>query len=48
MTRQYYALAKSQAQLWELTDVRHCTGMDVYPEEYAARMLAFFDANLKP
>jgi pimeloyl-ACP methyl ester carboxylesterase len=43
-TRREAALAGSNAQVWVIPEATHCDGPRVQPEEYAARMVAFFDA----
>ena len=46
INRQLYQLAGPAAQLWELPDTTHAGGISTHPEEYAQRMLSFFDTNL--
>jgi hypothetical protein len=38
------ALAGPNAMAWIIPEATHCDGPRVRPEEYAARMIAFFDA----
>ncbi len=42
--REYHARAGANAQLWEIPGAHHCDGPYVAPDEYARRMIAFFDA----
>lgn len=46
MNRRLYQLAGPTAQLWELPDTPHGGGLSTHPEEYAQRMLSFFDTSL--
>ena len=41
-----YEATGEQAQLWIVEGTRHVEAMFVYPEEYAARMVAFFEDAL--
>ena len=40
----YRKFAGDNAQMWIITEAHHCDGPVVQPDEYAARMTAFFDA----
>ncbi len=40
----YQEYAGDNAQLWIIPEAGHCGGPKVKPEEYAAKMIAFFDA----
>jgi fermentation-respiration switch protein FrsA (DUF1100 family) len=40
----YAAHAGPHAETWVIPEATHCDGPDVRPEEYAARLVAFFDA----
>lgn len=42
----YAQRAGENAELWILTDAGHCGGPKARPEEYAARMIEFFDTAL--
>lgn len=42
--RRYQQAAGSNAQLWEIPAATHCDGPAVAPEEYARRMISFFDS----
>jgi pimeloyl-ACP methyl ester carboxylesterase len=42
------AAAGPSVELWIIPDAGHIGGLDARPEEYTARMLAFFDAALNP
>ncbi len=44
--QRYAAYAGDNAQMWVIPEARHCDGPTVQPEEYAARMLAFFEKVL--
>ncbi len=44
--RRYAAYAGPTAQVWELPEDNHIGGMFTHPQEYAQRMIAFFDASL--
>lgn len=46
--RGYYQAAGSNAQLWEIPEVTHTEGPYLRPEEYAARLVGFFDAAFDP
>ena len=39
----YQQYAGDNAELWELSETGHCGGPTTLPEEYAARMIQFFD-----
>ncbi|MEZ4671664.1 MAG: alpha/beta fold hydrolase [Anaerolineae bacterium] len=41
--RYYRERAGDKAQIWEVPGATHCDGPSVAPEEYARRMVAFFD-----
>jgi pimeloyl-ACP methyl ester carboxylesterase len=45
-TRRYYEHAGPSAELWEVPGAYHTGGPAACPEEYAARLVAFFDAAL--
>jgi pimeloyl-ACP methyl ester carboxylesterase len=40
----YRDLAGDNAQMWVIPEAMHCDGPSLRPEEYAAKMVAFFDA----
>jgi fermentation-respiration switch protein FrsA (DUF1100 family) len=40
----YLEFAGDNAQMWIIPEATHCDGPRVRPDEYAARMIAFFDA----
>ena len=40
----YLEYAGGNAQMWIITEAHHCDGPKLRPDEYAARMIAFFDA----
>jgi uncharacterized protein len=40
----YLKFAGDNAQMWIINEAHHCDGPRVRPEEYATRMIAFFDA----
>ncbi len=40
----YQEFAGDNAQMWIITEAHHCDGPKVRPDEYAAKMIAFFDA----
>jgi hypothetical protein len=44
--RLYQQAAGSNAQLWEIPGATHCDGPSAAPDEYARRMLDFFNAAL--
>jgi fermentation-respiration switch protein FrsA (DUF1100 family) len=46
LNRVYRAAAGSRATLWELTRGGHTDGLEAAPQEYAARVLGFFDRAL--
>ena len=39
----YLEYAGANAQLWIIPEARHCDGPKLRPDEYAAKMIAFFD-----
>ena len=43
----YAQRAGENAELWILTDAGHCGGPHARPEEYATRMVEFFDTAFK-
>jgi pimeloyl-ACP methyl ester carboxylesterase len=47
MTGRFYARAGEAAELWVVPEAVHCDGPLRRPDEYAERMLRFFDAALK-
>jgi dienelactone hydrolase len=46
LASRYAAAAGPTAQVWELPEAPHVSGIFTYSQEYAQRMAAFFDANL--
>jgi len=48
MNRRLVERAGNGAQLWELPDIGHVGGIFAHPEEYAQRVVSFFDAALLP
>jgi pimeloyl-ACP methyl ester carboxylesterase len=44
--RMYQQAAGSNAQLWEIPGATHCDGPTAAPNEYAQRMVDFFDASI--
>jgi pimeloyl-ACP methyl ester carboxylesterase len=42
--RAYQTRAGGNAQLWEVPGAHHCDGPSVVPDEYARRLIAFFDS----
>ena len=46
MNRRLSALAGPAAELWELPDTAHISGIFTHPDEYKQRMLAFLDAHI--
>ncbi len=43
--RRFQQAAGANAQLWEIPNATHCHGVFVAPDEYARRMLDFFDSS---
>jgi len=46
MNRQFYEHAGPTAQLWELPETEHTSGIFAYPNEYGERMISFFNTTL--
>lgn len=44
--KRFAAFAGANAEVWVIDEAFHCDGPAYYPEEYAARMISFFDAAL--
>lgn len=46
--RRFQQAAGSNAELWEIPGATHCAGPSAAPDEYARRMIEFFDTHLSP
>jgi hypothetical protein len=46
LSQRYAAVSGSNAQVWELPESGHLTGILDLPREYEARMIQFFDTYL--
>ncbi len=46
LTPQYYAAAGQPKQQWMVPDASHTTGIHTQPEEYARRVIEFFNRAL--
>ncbi len=46
MVRQYYAVAKTHKQLWEVPEAEHANGWLARPAEYTHQLISFFDYAL--
>lgn len=46
LTQHYFQQARPPATLWEIPEASHGEGPGARPQEYKARIVAFFDAAL--
>ena len=48
VNQRYMTFAPENFTLWLIPNVGHVAGLAAIPDEYTARMIAFFDAALSP